>query len=100
MVYAYGVELRYHTPFKADDYSPFVGQFFYQENTTISNRPEVNLFGNFRIKSFNAFVRLENLQSLNVTNGKVNFTAENKYVPHYYYPGLWLRVGIWWRFIN
>jgi hypothetical protein len=100
MVYAYGVELRYHTPFKADDYSPFVGQFFYQENTTISNRPEVNLFGNFRIKSFNAFVRLENLQSLNVANGKVNFTAENKYVPHYYYPGLWLRVGIWWRFVN
>ena len=97
---AFGGEVRYHTPFKAANYSPFTGQFFYQDTTIINNRPEVNLFLNFRIKSFNAFIRMENVQSLTIANGNVGFHSENNYVPHYYYPGLWLRLGILWRFVN
>ncbi len=99
MTYAYGAELRYHTPFKGDNYSPFIGQFFYQDTSTLRNRPEVNLFFNFRIKTFNAFVRLENMQSL-IPGGGGNYSKESQFVPNYYYPSLWVRVGIWWRFIN
>lgn len=100
MVFSTGVEIRYHTPYKADNYSPFVGQFFYQGTQTINNRPEINLVGNFRIKSFNAFVRYENLNAFDVSNGNAGFSRNNFAAPNYPYPGGWLRVGIWWRFIN
>ena len=96
---ATGFELRYHTPFKGDNYSPFVGQFVYQDSVTLRNRPEVNVFFNFRIKTFNAFVRVENLQSL-IPGGGGNYSKESQFVPHYYYPSAWLRIGIWWRFVN
>jgi len=62
---ATGVEMRYYTNYKADNYSPFTGQFFYQNAFTTSNRPDVNIFFHMRIKSFKAFVRLENVNTLN-----------------------------------
>ncbi len=89
---ATGVELKYHTPYKADNYSPLVGQFVYQDTATLSNLPEVNLYLNFRIKSFKAFVRLENI---NAVGSNYNYTAS-----HYPNMPLWLRVGIWWGFVN
>jgi hypothetical protein len=96
LFFAMGIEVRYHTPYKADNYSPFVGQFFNQNDTTIRNRPELNAFFNFRIKSFNAFVRGENILNLfKIGSGKLN-----RYVPNSYYPGFWFRVGILWRFVN
>ena len=94
-----GLELRYNTPYKADNYSPFIGQYFYQHTESISNRPDINAFLHFRIKSFKGFVRLENLNTLNLEKGfqfsKLNFVSG-------VYPntGLWTRVGIWWNFVN
>jgi len=87
-----GIEIRYHTPYKADNYSPLIGQFVFQDTTTISNRPDVNLFLHFRIKTFKAFVRLENLNAL---GGNYNFTGS-----HYPYSPMWFRLGIWWGFVN
>lgn len=89
---ATGVELRYHTPFKADNYSPVNGQFYFQDTATISNKPDVNIFAHFRIKSFKAFVRLENINAL---GNNYNFTAS-----HYPYMTMWFRLGIWWGFVN
>jgi hypothetical protein len=94
-----GLEFRYNTSYKADNYSPFIGQYFYQHSQNISNRPNVNAFLHFRIKSFKGFVRLENLNTLNPEKGfqfsKLNFASG-------LYPdtGLWTRVGIWWNFVN
>ncbi|SDX68031.1 Putative porin [Hydrobacter penzbergensis] len=94
-----GLELRYNTPYKADNYSPFIGQYFYQRTESISNRLDINAFLHFRIKSFKGFVRLENLNTLNLEKGfqfsKLNFVSG-------VYPntGLWTRVGIWWNFVN
>lgn len=94
-----GFEIRYYTNYKADRYSPLTGQFFYQEAYTTSNRPDVNLFFNFRIKSFKGFVRLENLNTLN-PNDKYQFNEYSYAVPRYPQKALWLRVGIWWNFVN
>ncbi len=94
-----GLEFRYNTSYKADNYSPFIGQYFYQHSQNISNRPNVNAFLHYRIKSFKGFVRLENLNTLNPEKGfqfsKLNFASG-------LYPdtGLWTRVGIWWNFVN
>lgn len=94
-----GFEIRYQTPYKAANYSPFLGQFMYQNTYSVSNRPDIAAFLNFRIKSFKAFFRLENLNTLDVQNGfkfdKRNFAAEQ-----YTYPGLWIRFGVWWNFVN
>jgi hypothetical protein len=94
-----GVEMRYHSPYKADNYSPVLGQFFYQDTLTISNRPDIHAFLHLRIKSFKAFVRLENLNALDLQNG-FQFTHNNLAAPYYPLPGLYFRFGIYWVFVN
>ena len=94
-----GIEVRYYTPYKAPNYSPLNGQFFFQDTTTISTRPDVNLYLNFRIKSFKAFIRLENLNTVNFQNG-FSFTKYNYVAPLYPSRALWFRLGIWWNFVN
>jgi len=94
-----GLELIYHTNYKADGYMPFTGQFYNQESYTTQNRPTANAFLHFMIKRFKGYVRLENLNTLLPTSPSLgksyNFTVQN-------YPsaGLWFRVGFWWNFIN
>jgi len=94
-----GIEIRYNTNYNADEYSPLVGQYFYQNTSTLSNRPDINAYVNFRIKSFKGFFRVENLNTLNPGEGfkfnKLNFVTRD--TP---YTGLWIRFGLWWTFVN
>ncbi len=93
-----GVEIRYHTNFKASGYSPIMGQFYFQDNYSLTNRPDVNAFFNFRIKSFKAFIRGENLNTFLKKSGSANnFNQSRQY---YVNPAFWLRVGIFWNFVN
>ena len=94
-----GLEVRYHTNYKADNYSPFNGQFISQDTYTTSNLPDVNVFFDFRIKTFKGFVRVENLNTLNPSQGYI-FNKYNFIAPLYPYQPFWLRVGIWWSFVN
>lgn len=88
-----GFELRYNTGYYADDYSPLTGQFIYQNTTKINNPlPDIAAFANFRIKSFSAYVRAENL---NTFLGNNNYAA-----PLYPYNNFAFRVGLRWWFIN
>lgn len=94
-----GVELRYFTPYKANNYSPLQGQFFYQDKEKISMRfPELSAYVHFRIKSITIYGRLENLNSLNIQKG--GFTGNNILVSSYPSPGMQLRIGIFWSFVN
>jgi hypothetical protein len=90
-----GVELKYYTNYQPANYSPITGQFFYQNNYSVANRPEIDLFLHFRIKSFKSYIRLENLNTLIPGKGKYNFSSQN-----YASNGLWFRTGIWWNFVN
>ena len=94
-----GLEVRYVSDYKAPNYSPFIGHFFYQDNTTLSNRPDINFFFHFRIKSFKAFFRLENLNTVNPSDG-FSFSHYNYKLSNYANTGLFTRFGIWWNFIN
>jgi hypothetical protein len=91
----FGLEGRYHTPYKADNYSPLLGQFFFQDSTTISNLPDIAGFLHFRIRSFKAYIRVENLNTMQILGGKNNLAA-----PGYPTPGVTLRFGIYWSFVN
>ena len=96
---AFGLEIKYHTPYKADGYSPAIGKFFYQDSIKISNRPDITGYLHFRIRNFRAFLRAENLNTITATNG-FGFRYHNFAAPGYPYPGLNIRLGIYWSFVN
>ncbi|MDF2190266.1 putative porin [Paraflavitalea sp. CAU 1676] len=96
---AFGLEAKYFTGYKAPNYSPLLGQYFYQDNLTVKlNTPEMAAYMHFRIKSFNAYIRAENLNTFNWSEG--GFTKNNIPTIDYPYPGLHIRVGIFWSFVN
>ena len=95
---ALGLDSRYYTPYTADNYSPVTGQFLPQDSIRIANLPDIAAFVNFRIRSFSAFVRLENLNTLELDG--FSFTNNNMAAPLYPYQGLLFKVGIFWNFVN
>jgi len=95
-----GVEVRYNSGYMADNYSPQIGQYFYQTANTINNRPDINAFMHFRIKSFKGFFRAENLNTFMLENGNLGFTKRNLMANDYVGQSLILRFGVWWNFIN
>lgn len=94
-----GVEVRYYTPYKANAYSPVLGQFVQQDTITIKNKPDIALFAHFRIKGFAGFLRAENLNTAYFNNG-FGFVDNNFAAPHYPTQGLMIRFGIQWWFVN
>ena len=99
---AMGAELRYRSSYKADGYSPVQGQFYYQDSITIKNPlPDIAAYMHFRIRSFKAFVRAENLNTARkLENGGFGFTNNNLIAPGYALPGLQFRLGVYWSFVN
>jgi hypothetical protein len=94
-----GIEVKYNTPYKANKYSPVMGQFFPQDSTVIKNLPELNIFFDFRIKSFIGIVKIENLNTVHVSQG-LGFTNNNFAAPYYPTPGFFFRLGVIWSFVN
>lgn len=99
---AMGLEAKYRSAYKADGYSPALGRFFYQDSITIKNNlPDITAYVHFRIKPFKAFIRAENLNTARVTSGGgFGFTGNNFVAPGYALPGLQIRVGVYWGFVN
>ena len=94
-----GLEVRYFTPFEAYNYSPVMGQFTPQDTFKLKNLPDIAAFFHFSIKSFSAFIRAENLNTISFSNG-FGFTNNNFSAPHYPTQGFILRFGIRWGFVN
>jgi hypothetical protein len=96
---SFGLEFRYFTSYKAPTWSPFTGQYTFQDTATVRMKaPDISAFLHFRIKSFTAYVRAENLNTYDFSRG--GFLRNNVPTRHYPYPGLQIRVGIWWSFVN
>lgn len=98
--WATGVEIRYHTSFKPAGYSPLTGQFFYQNDWTLRNRPDVHYFLHFQITKFKVYLRLQNLNTFTSNSGGTGFKERSFRALNYPDATLWLRVGIYWSFIN
>lgn len=97
---AIGAEVRYRSPYKADGYSPLLGQFYYQNNIKITNPlPDIAAYLHFRIRPFKAFVRVENLNTARSLGG-FGFTNNNLLAPDYALPGMQIRLGVYWGFVN
>jgi hypothetical protein len=94
-----GLEVRYYTPYEAYNYSPVMGQFTPQDTFKLKNLPDITAFFHFRIKSFTAYIRAENLNTVSFLNG-FGFINNNYAAPHYPTQGLNIRFGIQWNFVN
>ena len=94
-----GLELRYYTLYKANDYSPLLGQFANQESIVIKNKPDIAAFFNFRIRGFTTYIRMENLNTISFQNG-FGFRDNNFAAPHYPTQGRVVRFGIKWWFVK
>jgi Putative porin len=99
---AMGAEVKYRSAYNADGYSPVLGRFFYQDKILIRNPlPDISAYLHFRIMSFKAFVRAENLNTARVLkNSGFGFTNNNFVAPGYALPGLQFRLGVFWGFVN
>lgn len=92
LIVAAGVEARYHTPYYSDGYSPYFNQFYYQDKDKISNVPETQVYFNFKVKSFRAFVIFDELQQY--------FSTNIKNAPGYYAQNAMFKFGFTWILIN
>ncbi|MEY3542194.1 MAG: hypothetical protein RLZZ204_1006 [Bacteroidota bacterium] len=99
LVISSGLDFRYYSPYYADNYSPLIGQFFYQSERKIAIRPDVAAYTNFRIRSFTTYVRIENLNTITQRYG-FGFKDNNLAAPLYPNPGMVFRLGIFWNFVN
>ena len=99
LVLSTGLEIRYFTPYEAYNYSPVMGQFMPQDTFRLKNLPDISAFFHFRIKSFTAYIRAENLNTVSFSDG-FGFTHNNFAAPHYPTQGLMIRFGIQWGFVN
>ena len=95
-----GLEARYYTAYKANGYSPLVGQFYVQDSVSVNNLPDVSLFAHFRIRGFAGFLRAENLNTANFSNGGFGWVNNNFAAPWYPTQGFMIRFGIQWWFVN
>lgn len=99
-----GIDIKYFTPYKIQKYSPVGGQFVWDANAkTNTNLPEIAAYLNFKIRGFSAFLRAENLNTVRVSNNNgftFNFTNNNLFNENYLTPGLNIRIGIFWEFLN
>lgn len=96
---SFGLEFRYFTSYKAPGYSPLQGQYYFQDTANVKLKmPDISAYLHFRIKTFTAYVRAENLNTLSPTKG--GFVNNNVPTFNYPYPGLQIRVGIFWVFVN
>ena len=89
----FGIDVRYCTLYLADAYMPATGQFYLQNEKKIGNYAYVDLFANFRIKTFRFFLKYEHLNA--------GFSEKGYYtVPHYPMAGGTFKWGIRWQFFD
>lgn len=96
-----GTEIRYVSGYKADGYAPLTGQFFSQGDTTIRQHlPDISLYMHLRIRSFTAYVRLENINAIAFSPNGFGYYNNNFVTPTNPTPGMLFRFGFFWGFVN
>jgi hypothetical protein len=98
---SFGTEVRYISSYKADGYSPLTGQWYSQGDSTVRQRlPDISAYLHFRVRSFTAYVRVEGLNAMAFSPNGFGFYKNNFVAPDYPSPGMVIRFGFIWGFIN
>ena len=88
-----GVDAHYFSAFQMNAYNPVLARFHIQDAQEIGNFPYVHAFVTAQLKSFQFFLRFEN-----VTPGLSNYNYFA--APFYPLPDRFLRLGFNWRFFE
>ena len=93
MLFQPGLDLRWNSKYKVPGYFPLSNQFYVQDEFDLGNVPLVDLFLNFKVSSFRAFVKMENITS---------FFSDKVYFQSALYPyfDAEFRLGISWELRN
>lgn len=92
LIIATGLDIRYNTPYFANNYNATFSYFTPQSNYKISNIPQIAYFFNFRIKTFKASLAFDEIQQLFSKN----------HINYQFYPAsnFGIRFSLNWNFIN
>lgn len=88
-----GVDVRYHTRFKADAYDPGLGIFYRQNDVEVGNYVWADVFVNLQIKRASIYVKA----------GHVNSYIENQHyciIPNYPTKQFGVYFGMTWKFFD
>jgi len=99
LILSTGFDTRWYSGYKADDYSPVNGQFFFQDQQTLTIRPDIAYYLNFKIRGFTGMLRVENLNTITTKYG-FGFKYANQYAPLYPQQSFVFRIGVLWNFVN
>ncbi len=90
----FGADIRLNNSFQPDTYQAVIGQFHLQDEDTAMLYPALDIFLNFRVKTFRFFIKYENLINA--------FDQSRFYLLTANYPERYasLRFGVSWRFKN
>ena len=88
-----GVDMRYWSNYNANNYNPLIGQFFLQDQLTMSNLPVLDLFINLKIRTVRIFLKGNNL---------LEGVGSKGYYTGYLYPAdqRSFKLGVTWRFLD
>ncbi len=89
---AAGLDVRYHSRYTPEGYSPFYNRFYYQTAYTADNYPEGSVFFNFKVKRLRAYLMVDQVQTLLWRNTVVT--------PGYPSQDLMIRFGFEWVLVN
>lgn len=89
---ASGVEMRWNSPYLADEYSPVWNSFVSQYTRHVWNYPQWSVFFNFKVKRFRASVALDEVQQLGTAN-HINYAG-------YGAQNFAFRFGFHWAMVN
>lgn len=88
-----GIDAHYFSSFQMNAYNPVLARFHLQDQQEIGNFPYVHVFATAQLKSFQFFLRFEN-----ITPGLSNF--DYFAAPFYPLPDRFVRLGFNWRFFE
>ncbi len=97
MLTRFGFDARLNTGYSPYNYHPLIGQFFLQNDQTLPFTPLVDVFLNFKVKTFRFFFKVENLLPY-MTRQYYYQTAD--YPMPFTFSNGGMRMGVNWRLVD
>lgn len=92
LLLASGIDMRWNSAYYADGYAPLFADFITQDQQKISVVPQVAIYVNAKVKRFRGSLSVGQLQQ--------SLYNQNQLFQQYYAPGIQVRFGFNWAFIN
>ena len=90
-----GIDFRTNTAFRSNTYQPLTGQFHQQNQVEVKPYPLIDAFFNLKVKHLRAYIKMENVANLWLSNADFYYLTAN-----YPYPNNVIKIGIFWQLLD